>query len=246
MSILVTGGTKGIGLEIACRFAKPGVDIFLNYVADDEAAARAAKRVEALGATAHLMKQDVGTPAGAQALMRAVADKTDRLDQLVHCAVRVLAAPLLEVDLNKFTEAINVNGTALLYLVQSALPLLRDGSSVVFVTSRGSRMALKNYAAVGAAKAMAEALVRYLVLELGPRGIRINCIAPSGVDTEALRRVYGDKTDEVLRKNAAETPNGRSVQHDDYTAMVEYLASPAAAMIQGQVIFINGGQYLHA
>lgn len=246
MSILVTGGTKGIGLEIACRFAKPGVDVFLNYASDHEAAARAASRVESLGARAHLIRQDVGTPEGAQAILKAVAEKTEQLDQLVHCAVRVLAEPSLEVDLHAFTKALNVNGTALLYLTQSALPLLRRGSSVVFVTSRGGRMAIRNYAAVGAGKAMAEALARYLVLELGPRGIRINCIAPSGVDTEALRSVYGNGTDEILRKNAAETPNGRVVTHDDYTALVEFLASPAAEMIQGQVIFVNGGQYLHA
>ena len=154
--------------------------------------------------------------------------------------------PSLEVDLHEFTKAVNVNGTALLYLVQSALPLLRRGSSVFYLTSRGGRTAIKNYAAVGAAKALAEALARYLVLELGPRGIRINCVAPSGVDTAALRSVYGDKTDEILRRNAAETPCGRAVTHDDYTALVEFLASPAAEMIQGQVIFVNGGQYLHA
>ena len=246
MSILVTGGTKGIGLEIACRFAKPGADVFLNYASDREAAARAARRVESLGAKVHLIQQDVGTPEGAQAVLQAVAEKTEQLDQLVHCAVRVLAVPSLEVDLHEFTKAVNVNGTALLYLVQSALPLLRRGSSVFYLTSRGGRTAIKNYAAVGAAKALAEALARYLVLELGPRGIRINCVAPSGVDTAALRSVYGDKTDEILRRNAAETPCGRAVTHDDYTALVEFLASPAAEMIQGQVIFVNGGQYLHA
>ncbi len=246
MAILVTGGTKGIGLEIACRFAKPDTDVFLNYVSDDEAAQKAARRVESLGARAHLIKQDIGTPEGAQAALNAVAAKVERLDQLVHCAVRVLAEPMLEVDLHEFTKAININGTALLYLVKSALPLLGRGSSVFFLSSRGGRTALKNYAAVGGAKALAESLVRYLVLELGPRGIRINCVAPSGVDTDALRRVYGDKTDAVLQKNAAETPNGRVVCHDDYTALVEYLASPAAEMIQGQVIFVNGGQYLHA
>ena len=246
MSILVTGGTKGIGLEIACRFAKPGVDVFLNYATDHDAAARATHRVESLGAKAHLICQDVGTPEGARAVLQAVANKTGRLDQLVHCAVRVLAEPSLTVDTHEFTKAINVNGTALLYLVQSALPLLQRGSTVFYLTSRGGRTAIRNYAAVGAAKALAEALARYLVLELGPLGIRINCIAPSGVDTDALRSVYGDKTDEILRRNAAETPAGRAVAHADYTALVEFLASPAAEMIQGQVIFVNGGHYLHA
>ena len=246
MSILVTGGTKGIGLEIACRFAKPGTDVFLNYVSDREAALRAASRVESLGAKAHLIQEDVGTPEGTQRVLDAVAAVTDRLDQLVHSAVRVISEPILEVDLHRFTAAINVNATALLYLTKAALPLLKRGSTVFYLTSRGGRTALKNYAAVGVAKALAEALARYLVLELGPLGVRINCVAPSGVDTEALRTVYGDKAGEVLRKNATETPNGRSVKHDDYTSLIEFLASPAAEMIQGQVIFVNGGQYLHA
>jgi enoyl-[acyl-carrier protein] reductase III len=246
MSILVTGGTKGIGLEIACRFSRPGVDVFLNYASDDEAAARAARRVEQTGATAHLIRQDCGTPEGARELLRQVAARVGRLDQLVHCAVRVLAEPVLTIDPQAFTQALNVNGVALLYLVQSALPLLQRGSSVFFLTSRGGRTAIRDYAAVGVAKALAESLVRYLVLELGPLGIRINCVAPSGVDTEALRRVYGQASDEVLRKNAAAVPNGRTVVHDDYTALIEFLASPQAEMIQGQVIFVNGGQYMYA
>ena len=58
--------------------------------------------------------------------------------------------------------------------------------------------------------------------------------------------MYGDETDDILRRNAAETPNGRAVTHADYTALIEFLASPAAEMIQGQVVFVNGGQYLHA
>lgn len=246
MAILVTGGTKGIGLEIACRFAKPGTDVFLNYVTDRVAASKAARRVESLGAKAHLIEQDVGTPEGAQKVLDAVAAVTQRLDQLVHCAVRVMPLPILEADLHEFTKAININATALVYLTKAALPVMGKGSTVFYLTSRGGRTAIRNYAAVGAAKALAEALVRYLVLELGPRGIRINCVAPSGVDTEALRNVYGERTEQVLQQNALDTPNGRGVVHDDYTALVEFLASPAAEMIQGQVIFVNGGQYLHA
>lgn len=246
MAILITGGTKGIGLAIARRFAKPDVDVFLNYRADENAAQRARNEIEALGARCHVIRGDVGTPAGAQALLGQVKSKADRLDQLVHCAVKVLPGPLLELDPVAFTEAINLNGTAMVYLVQAARPLLRRGSTVFFLSSRGSRVPIANYAAVGAGKSLAESLVRYLALELAPMGVRANCVAPGAVDTDALRQVYADKTDEVLRQSAAANPSGRNVTDDDYCSLIEYLASPGAAMIQGQVVFVNGGSYLSA
>ena len=246
MSILVTGGTKGIGLAIARRFAKPRVDVFLNYRADETAAERARVEIDALGARCHVIRGDVGTPAGAAAVLDEVRAKTDRIDQLVHCAVKVLPGPLLEIDPVGFTDAINLNGTAMVYLVQAARPLLRSGSTVFFLSSRGSRVPLPNYAAVGAGKSLAESLVRYLALELAPLGVRANCVAPGAVDTDALRQVYGDRTDEVLRQSAAANPSGRNVTDDDYCSLIEYLASPGAAMIQGQVVFVNGGSYLSA
>lgn len=246
MAILVTGGTKGIGLAIARRFATPGADVFLNYRADEAAAQQARGQIDALGARCHLIRGDVGTPPGALAVLDAVRTKTDRLDQLVHCAVKVLPGPLLGIDPVAFTEAINLNGTAMVYLVQAARPLLQRGSTVFFLSSRGSRVPLPNYAAVGAGKSLAESLVRYLALELAPLGVRANCIAPGAVDTEALRQVYGEKTDEILRQSAAANPSGRNVTDDDYCSLIEYLASPGAAMIQGQVVFVNGGSYLAA
>lgn len=246
MTILVTGGTKGIGLAIARAFAEPGKLVALNYHGDDAAAARARAEIEALGADCLVVKGDVGTPEGAAAVMQAVAARSDRLDQLVHCAVQVLAAPVLEVDPAAFTRALNLNGTAMLYLVQAALPLMRRGSTVFFLSSRGGRVVVPNYAAVGVGKALAESLVRYLAAELAPKGIRANCIAPGMVDTAALREVFGDRTDGLLADNAASNPTGRAVRDADYTAMIRFLASPAAEMIQGQVIFINGGHNLSA
>ena len=246
MAILVTGGTKGIGFAIAQRFAKPGTDVFLNYHSDEAAATNAKQTIDQLGARAHLIRADVGTPAGALAAIDQVNSHTDRLDQLVHCAVRVIAKPALEADLDDFTRAVNLNGNALLYLVKAALPLLQRGSSVFFLSSRGSRIVIKNYAAVGAGKALAESLVRYLAVELAPRGVRINAVAPGAVDTDALRAVFGAETDNILKHSAEQNPSGRSVQHDDYTSLIEYLASPAAQMIQGQVIFVNGGHNVSA
>lgn len=246
MAILVTGGTKGIGLAIARRFAKPDTDVFLNFRADAAAAEQARIEIEGLGARCHLIKGNVGTPDGAKAVLAAVAAKTDRLDQLVHCAVKVIPEPLLTIDPIALTEAINLNGTALVYLTQAARSLFRSGSTVFFLSSRGSRTPIHNYAAVGAGKSLAESLVRYLALELAPLGVRANCVAPGVVDTEALRQVYGDRTDEIMRQSAVANPTGRNVTDDDYCSLIEYLASPSAAMIQGQVIFVTGGSYLAA
>ena len=246
MSILVTGGTKGIGLAIARRFAKPGVDVFLNFRTDLASADRGKAEIEALGATCHLIRGDVGTPEGARVVVEAVAEQTERLDQLVHCAVRVIPEPLLEIDPVALTLAINLNGTALVYLVQAARPLFRPGSTVFFLSSQGSRTPLPNYAAVGAGKSLAESLVRYLAMELAPLGVRANCVAPSAVNTEALHQVFGEHTDEIMKRLAATNPSGRNVTDDDYCSLVEYLASSSAAMIQGQVVFVTGGSYLAA
>jgi len=88
--------------------------------------------------------------------------------------------------------------------------------------------------------------MRYLVPELAARGVRINAVAPGTLDTQAVRDLFGPGTDAFLAQEAAGNPSGRNVAHDDYTGLVAFLASPAAQMIQGQVIFVNGGQYVIA
>jgi NAD(P)-dependent dehydrogenase (short-subunit alcohol dehydrogenase family) len=246
VAILVTGGTKGIGLAIALRFSHPGNDVFVNYHSDKAAAAEAARRIEERGATAHPVQADVGTTEGVRALMSVVAEGADHLDQLVHCAVRVVPGPALDADPEEFAAAVQLNGTALQHLVQAALPMFRPGSTVFFISSRGGRAVLPGYASVGVAKALGESLVRYLATELAPWGVRINAVAPGAVDTEAFRAVFGDASEDVLAQSAATNPSGRLVSDDDYTALVEFLSRPEAAMIQGQVIFVNGGQNLMA
>jgi enoyl-[acyl-carrier protein] reductase III len=246
MAVLITGGTKGIGLAIAKRFAKPGVDIFIAYRNDETSAVAAIAEIAALGARPHAFKADVSNPVGARALLAQVAAIVDRLDLVVHGAVKVLVGPILDANPDAFAEAITLNGTSLVFLVQAARPLLKRGSSIVFLSSRGSRQIVPAYAAIGAGKALAEALTRYLAPELAPLGVRINCVAPGTLDTEAVRNLFGGETDAFLASEAAGNPSGRNITHDDYTGLVAFLASPEASMIQGQVIFVNGGQYVIA
>lgn len=244
MAILVTGGTKGIGKDIAIAFAEPGNRVFLNYLNDAETAERTQEAVIERGAHCHLIQADVGSPDGAAHCMKMVSAHTDHLDQLVHCAVHVIAEPALEVDPDAFTKAINLNGNALLYLVQAALPLMQQGSSVFYLSSRGSHRVIPNYAAVGAGKALGEMLIRYLAKELAPRGIRANVVAPSIVETDAIRTIWKDKTDRVMRNAAKHNPSGRGIHSADYCELIRFLASPEAAYIQGQIITVDGGDAL--
>src|SRR5258706_1988742 len=105
MAILITGGTKGIGLAAAKRFAAPGVDIFLNYLRDEAAADSATAALRTLGARPHAIRADVSTPAGAAALLGEVGSVAASLDLIVHCAVRVLVGPLLSLDPTALGEA---------------------------------------------------------------------------------------------------------------------------------------------
>ena len=245
MSILVTGGTKGIGLAIATRLAKTGEELFLVYRNDEEAAAESKMDLEKSGATVHLLKSDVGSVEEVSTLMDKIDAMGKKLDHIVHSAAMIYPTTLLDADLNKFSKAIETNGLSLLYLVQKALPLLREGSSIVFISSLGAHAAgpRSNYSALGAGKALAESIILYLVPELAPCGIRINAVAPGLVHTTSVASMVGSEemAKTIVEKAAQANPSGRAIRDEEYTSLVEYLLSPEASFIQGQVIGATGG-----
>lgn len=246
MTILITGGSKGLGRAIAVRYAAQGTDVFVNYHSDERSANETAEQISRAGGRPHLVKSDIGTIEGACAAVDAVAAVTDRLDQLVHCAVdTTVRGPVLHMDPVGFAKAVQCNASALLPLVQRALPLFRRGSSVIFVSSRGSQAVVPGYAAVGVPKSMAETLIQYLAVELAPLGIRANTVAASALDTDALRSVLTDAEAEARLQRAAElNPSGRNIELDEVVDAIEFLTSPRAIMIQGQRLNVDGGYYL--
>lgn len=246
MTIVVTGGTKGIGLAIARRLANPDQTMVLAYLADDAAAAAARKAVEPTRARVVTVRADVGTIGGAEALMAKVVELGEPLTCLVHSAAMIYPTTLLDADLETFTRAIQTNGLSLLYLVQKAQVLFAPGGSVIFVSSAGARQASARYGALGAGKALAESLMRYLVMELAPLGLRINAVAPGLVRTSSVAHMVGgeDAAERVFERAARSNPSGRMSEDADYTEVVAFLASPASAFVQGQVIHANGGAFI--
>lgn len=229
---------------MATGLATPGATVFINNRAVDENALTTKRAVEDRGAQAVLVPGDISTPDGARAVLDRVKEQTDRIDLMVHSAVTGFSTRALDATPERLRHAIDVNAMSLLYVVQQALPLLGRGSSVVYLSSRGARMALHDYVTVGAPKAMAEAFVRYLAVELAAIGARANVVSPTALDTAGFREVFGDEADDRLAEAGRRSPSGRAVDLNDVVEVIEYLASPAASMLQGQTIVLDGGSLL--
>jgi enoyl-[acyl-carrier protein] reductase III len=241
VSVLVAGGTRGIGLELAATLSEPGESVIIGYGSDDASARAACERLEREGRKPIAVRADMGSPSGAEELVAAAAGLNEPIRVAVHSTVRVVPGQLMELSDDDLAHTLAVNATSLLWLARSARPYLTRGSSILYLTSRGRATYVAGYGTVGPAKSYADGLIRYLAVELAPHGIRVNGLAPSTQDTEALRVVFGDRTDEVIAAARAKNPSGRLVEAADYCATARYLVSPEAAMITGQSIFVYGG-----
>lgn len=241
MTVLVTGGSSGIGRAVAEHWAGLGHDVVVNYHADDAAAEQAAAAVTAAGGKPHLVKADVGTAEGVAAVVDGTRAVTDSLDLYVHCAALAVTGAALTIDAAKLAQAIAVNGTSLVPLTQGLLPVLRRGSSLVYVSSRGARSYVPNYVALGPAKSLGEALVRYLAVELAPHGVRANTVSAGPLDTPAFRTMFGDQAQARLDGAAKANPSGRGLELADVVAAIEWISGPGAGMVQGQTVMVDGG-----
>jgi NAD(P)-dependent dehydrogenase (short-subunit alcohol dehydrogenase family) len=246
VAICITGGSSGIGRAIAERFATEGNDVFVNFHANDGAAAETRSAIESRGARCHLIKSDVGSPEGVRTLIERVAGRVERLDQLVHAAAYAVPGSLLTVGWQELNASVAVNGLALVSLVREALPLLESGSTVFYVTSRGAQAAIRDYGPLGVGKALGEHVVRHLAVEVAGRGVRVNSISPGALDTAAFRSMFPESWEKVLAGAARANPSGRALEFDDVAGMVEMLARPEFSMVQGQTITVDGGLSLGA
>lgn len=233
-SVLVTGGSRGIGKAIALRFASLGATrVAIGYMRGDRAAEETASELRAAGAEPVLVRGNVASTRIAEEVAGLGA-----LDVLVHAAATGVIRPALETQDKHWDWTLSANARALLSLTRAAAPAMPAGSSIVGISSLGSVRVLQDYALVGASKAALEALVRYLAVELAPRGIRVNAVSAGVVETGALEH-FPQK--EAMLEMGARNPVGRMVTPEDVAACVAFLCSPEAEMIRGQTLVVDGG-----
>jgi enoyl-[acyl-carrier protein] reductase III len=239
-SVLVTGGTRGIGKAIALRLASEGaIRIALGYLRNDNAAEAAADEIRAAGAEPILVRGNVASE-------KVVAEFASHgpYAAIVHNAATGVIKPALETEDKHWDWTLNANARALLSLARACAPDMPNGSSIVAVSSLGAQRVLENYVLVGTSKAALESVVRYLAVELSPRGIRVNAVSAGVVETEALD--HFPNREQMLSAGKTRTPAGRLVEPEDVAGAVAFLCSPDADMLRGHTLIMDGGYSLLA
>ena len=244
---LVTGSGRGIGRAIALYFAQNGANVVINFFRNRAPAEKTAHEIKKLGRQALVVKADVGDLNDLNRLFEETRKEFGGLDIFIHNAASGYNRPVMEQKPKGWDWTMNINARSLLFGAQQAAPLmeLRGGGHIVSISSAGATRVLPDYVVVGASKAALEALTRYLAIELAPKNIVVNAVSPGVVETDALHHfasMGGQKN--ILQKYIDMVPVGRLVQPEEVAQVVGFLCTPAAAMIRGQTIVVDGGYTL--
>jgi NAD(P)-dependent dehydrogenase (short-subunit alcohol dehydrogenase family) len=234
---IVTGGAAGIGRAIAERIVNEGGRIVVGDVNEEGLRSVA----DALGEACAVVRCDVAVEEGPASLAALAVDRFGRLDIAVANAGGGVASPILDHTLADWQRVLDVTLTGCFLTVQAAARVMADTGSIVAIASINAVQPARRMAAYCAAKAGVVALVDVAALEFGPRGIRVNAVAPGLVRTPATESLWAlPGMIDAYREN---TPLGRHGMPDDIAAAVAFLASDDAAFITGTTILVDGGAH---
>ncbi|ACZ43260.1 short-chain dehydrogenase/reductase SDR [Thermobaculum terrenum ATCC BAA-798] len=239
---LVTGANSGIGRAIALLFAREGADVVVHYWQDVDGAQRTATEIRACGRRAEIVQSDLSEPQNASRMFDRVLQIVDRIDVLVNNAGTGSAYPdSLSTPLEDFMRVMNVNLVSPWVLCQRAATLMaeRGGGVIINISSVHEDTATPGGAAYGASKAGLRSIMRTLAVELAPRGIRVNNIAPGTIVTPMTEAALLDPgTMEYVRRRI---PMGRPGMPEEVANVALFLASDDASYVTGATYYVDGG-----
>ena len=247
-TVLVTGGSRGLGKDMALRLAERGLDVVLTYHSKEAEAQSVVEKIKGMGQQAAALQLDTsvgGTFSSFVEQLRPVlADfGSDRLDYFVNNAGIGIYVPFAETSEEQFDQLLSIQFRGPFFLTQSLLPLLRDGGGIINISTGLARFCLPGYAAYGAMKGAMEVLSRYQAVELGERGIRSNVVAPGAIETDFGGGAVRDN-EQLNEMVASITALGRAGKPDDIGGVVAFLCTEEAKWINAQRIEVSGGMKL--
>jgi 3-oxoacyl-[acyl-carrier protein] reductase len=239
---LVTGASRGIGRASALALAAAGAQVLVHFGRGAKEADAVVAEIRKGGGRADAVAMDLAAADGASKLARQARSIIgDRLDILVANAGVSKAATIEETTVEDFDRLFAVNVRAPYFLVQQLLPILGEGSSVILVSSLGAHTAVGTLSAYAATKGAIDTLVKYFAAALGPRGIRVNAVAPGAIDTDMSSLT---KTEEGRQGVLAMQALKRIGQPEDVADVVAFVASDGARFITGTTVHVDGGAKL--
>lgn len=246
---LVTGGSRGLGRNMAIALAKKGIDVIFTYNSNKEAADEVVTEIQALGQKAIAYKLNTSNVKEFDAFFSEVGSHlkehtgSTNFDFLINNAGTALYAPFSDTTEEQFDDVMNIHYKGVFFLTQKALPFINDGGRIINLSSGLARFSFPGSSAYGSMKGAIEVLTRYLAKELGPRGIAANIVAPGAIETD-----FGDghvrDNKEVNDHIASVTALGRVGLPDDIGGVVAFLCTEEARWINGQRIEVSGGMML--
>ena len=238
---VVTGGSKGIGAEIARALAADGSSVVVNYASSKEGAERVVKEITDKGGKAVAVQGDVSKQEDITRLFTETKKAYGKLNILVNNAGIYKFAPLDSVTEELFHSQFNLNVLGLLLTTKEAVKLIGpEGGSIINISSGVSTMLPPNTSVYAATKASVDAITGVLAKELGPRKIRVNSINPGMIETEGLHTT-GFNEGDFRKWVEAQSPLGRIGQSDDIAPTAVYLASSDSKYLTGETIRVTGG-----
>ncbi len=243
---LVTGGSRGLGREMAIQLAEKGFDIIITYQSNKESAAHVVQEINTLGKKAAALYIDVAKSNTFETFAQEVKNvlttefNGSNLNALVNNAGIGTYESYETTTEEQFDNMVNIHLKSTFFLTQKMLPILSDGSSIVNISSGLARFSFKNYSAYGIMKAGIESLSRYQALELGGRQIRVNTVAPGAIETDFGGGVVRDNKD-MNAMIANGTALGRVGLPNDIGGVVAFLCSDEARWVNAQRIEVAGG-----